>query len=288
MSTIVYTYPVSITDTSIPITPRDELITGANDGVRFLFDLANEYSYVSGTPSNGKAVRDLADISSAGSIANPDASVVAGGGGIDFTSISSGNKGIKLPAAVLDDLFEDQEYLVCSYVKMPLLADWPAVSSGLSGTWITATDGTSSYVDSPELALVCCSLTQVGGVTMRRQTAINVHAALSLTGCTIHAGLLTQISFWRTASATGFRFKSAGGTSVVTGAAGAKNAADFSAKTLNFGPFGSFGYGASVANWKNGQRLYRGFVENLHRSLRDPVTVLNADYDRVIARGVFT
>lgn len=288
MSTIVYTYPVAITDTSIPVTPRDELITGANGGLRFLFDLANGYSYAAGSPTNGKAVRDLADISAAGSIANPDASVVAGGGGIDFTGITSANKGIKLPASVLANLFADQEYLVCSYVKMPLLADWPAVSSGLSGTWITATDGTDSYVDSPELALVCCSLTQVGGVTVRRQTALNVHSALSLTGCTIHAGLLTQVAFWRTPTECGFRFKSSGGTSVVTGAAGAKNTADFSAKTLNFGPFGSFGYGASVSNWKKGQRLYRGFSENLHTSGRSPVTVLDDDYARTIARGVYS
>ena len=35
-------------------------------------------------------------------------------------------------------------------------------------------------------------------------------------------------------------------------------------------------------------RYYRSFIENLTTSGRDPATVLDADYARTVARGVFS
>lgn len=291
---------IEILNHSIPPMERDDLLTNDNDGVRFLFDLANGYSYAAGEPTNGKVVKDMAEISVNGTIANPAGLLASGGGGIDFTNILAIDNGIRVPATVAADLWADQEYIVCGYFKLPVAANWPPqTGSGLGGTFMTACSGTEDYTDSPEIGIVACNLGAVGRISFRRQGVIPTNATdIALSGMhTIHGGLLVQIAYWRTATECNFRLKSSGGTSLGTAAAaGAKNTSDFSAKQMNWGPFGQYGLPNS-GDFRTGLRLYRGFVINhkrmgyssgITRPGYDPVSILNRDYDSVIARGVFS
>ncbi|RYD38981.1 MAG: hypothetical protein EOP87_00155 [Verrucomicrobiaceae bacterium] len=285
-NTIVYQIPGAITDTSIPILPRDALLTGSNNGVRFLFDLANAFSWTPGTPVQGKAVTDMAEISAAGQVNLSAGTLANTGNGIDFTSVT-GRGCVSLPATVAANIWTDQQFIMCAYYKMPAV---PTVTTGSASTSLfTAESGNSDhYGASAEFVLANWITTVSGRVQFARCTALNTVDTRNL-DMTIHAGLVTQVACWRTATEWNARFKSSAGTTLGTLAgANTKNTTfDFSAKTLNFGPSGSFGikdpYGA-----KTGLRLYRGWVENLVTSGRTPITVLDADYTNTIARAVYT
>lgn len=83
--------------------------------------------------------------------------------------------------------------------------------------------------------------------------------------------------------------KSTNGTEAITKAVGADNNQDFSGNTFVFGRnVGFSGGGPGVLPSLSGLRLYRGFVENLARSGRDPLTVLDADYAAVTKRAAFS
>lgn len=86
--------------------------------------------------------------------------------------------------------------------------------------------------------------------------------------------------FWRTASETGIRIKSSGGTSLVTAASGSANSANFSSNIPRFGP-ATNPFGSTMTRQ---YRIYSGGIENLAISGRSPVTVLDADWVRVQTR----
>lgn len=286
MATYVWTLPGTITDTSIEPLRRDMLLAGDNNGVRFLFDLENRFCYDAGAPTAGKAVRDIAEISAAGAVAQPTALLTSAGGGIDFSSTDTRDFGVRIPATVSADLWADQEYIICSYYKMPAIGNYPTVTSGLASPFFTATSALESYANSPEIVISAWDRSTSGWLSFRRQTALNAYS-LAVLVPTTHAGQVVQMAVYRTASGWAVRIKSPAGTSTAAGAGNAKNTLDFSAKQINFGIFGIFGPNTELAS-RTGRRLYRGWVENLHRSGRDPVAVLDADYARTVSRGVFS
>lgn len=288
-NTIVYQVPGAITDLSIPPLLRDSLLAGANSGIRFLFDLANAYSWTPGTPVQGKAVKDMAEISADGLINTTGGTLANSGNGIDFTG-SSARACLSAPASVLADLWADQEYILCGYWKLPVIGNFPGAGGGQNTTMLTAEAGNSEhYGTSAEIVMAAWDMGAVGRLKFTRPIAVSTTGAEQINAdMTSHAGLLTQIAMWRTATAWNCRLKSSAGTTLGTqNTTNVKSTGNFSAKELHWGMSGSFG--VQVTNSaRTGLRLYRGFVENTKRSGRPPLTVLDDDYTRTVARGVYS
>lgn len=283
-NTVVFQIPGAMTDTSVLPIPRDPVLTGAGTGVRFLFDLANSYCWTPGTPVQGTVAKDMAEVSA-------DATVNVGGGtlanlgnGIDYTS-STGRTCLSLPASVAANLWTDQEFIMCAYYKLPAVPEATTGSASLS--LFTAEAGTDHYGASPEFVLANFVATVSGRVQFARCTAVSTVDTRNL-DMIIHAGLVTQVACWRTATEWNARFRSSAGTTLgVLSGSNVKNTTfDFSAKELHFGPSGSFGLRPDYA--RTNLRLYRGWVENLVLSGRSPIAVLDADYLRTAARAVYT
>lgn len=294
MSTLVYTTPGTITDTSVPILERDDILIGDSDGVRFLYDLANSFCYTPGTPTNGKAVNDLGQISAAGSIVNPTGQLAAGGGGLDWTSVANGSgnrSGLIIPNSVVADLWAAQNYMIVAYVKLPAAADWP-IGNGYDTTIFS--HATASWASAAELMAIGFAgngSASIGIRANRQRAAATAEVNDSGIGtAALHGGLVAQVAVWRTATdELKLRVKSSAGTTngTVTFGANSDNTQNFSAQSHGFGNLGTFGQ-YEIATHGNGLRHFRGFIENLATSGRDPVTVLDADYARTIARAVYS
>lgn len=286
-NTVVYQVPGAITDLTIPPLPRDALLTGANGGVRFLFDLANAFSWTPGAPVRGKTVRDLAEISADGLI-NTAGALAAAGNGIDFTT-STGRACLSAPAGVLGDLYADQEYILCGYWRLPAIGSFPGVGTGQNTTMLTAESGAGDhYGSSAEIVMAAWDMAAVGLLHFTRPTAVSASGTESINlDMTAHAGLFTQIAVWRTAASWNARLKSSAGTTLgAPNTVNVKSTGDFSSKGLHFGMSGAFGVQVSNSA-RTGLRLYRGFVENTKRSARPALTVLDEDYGRTVGRAVY-
>ena len=297
--------PVDLTR-SLPA--RDPALVGvANNGVRFLCDLAFPWSYPGGSPvgrpdaaapANGAVVYDVAERANA-SVLISAGSLAYAGGGFDFTNsqavgtagTAGRDCGIVIPASVLADIWTayggaSQQFLFSMWVKLPSLANWNASATLLSMA------GDLSYTSSPSL-FVLAQLTG-GYLQFRRQTAAgayDVTNVMAITPAPADYGSVVQLSVWRNAAGQGMRLKSANGTILVTKAVGADNTQNFSANTLTVGRNGAaFGGASATATLTalSGVRIYRAYMENLARSGRDPVTVLDAAYAAVMARNPFS
>lgn len=293
-------------DTSRPKRWRDLLLKDVqNDGVRFAFDLAFPYSYPGGAPIGrpaaaapvaGATVGDISDHANGSAAVATAGGIAYVGGGFDFTNsaASSGgtlDQGVMAPASALADIFapfggKSQRYLACLYCKLPALADWNATGTILSFF------GDKSYSTSPSLFIL--AMVNGGLLQVRRQTGANAYDTVAPTGILPAAGdygTVVQIAHWRSDAGQGLRLRSANGIVIGTRAMGADNTQDFSANAMcfgrNAGSFAGTSYQTVLPALK-GFRVYRGFVENLARSGRDPVTVLDADYMRTMARGIFS
>lgn len=266
----------------------------ANNGVRFMFDLAFPYSYpgglpatraAAGAPSNLAVVQDMAEIAN-GDVAVPAGSIAYSGGGFDFTASSGLPSGVRVPAAALADIFTpfggaSQRFLLVGYFKMPAAVDWNNSAS------IETFMGDLAY--SAAASLVNVNMRENGGtpgrIDMRRQIAAGTQAgALNLDLVAGSFGALCQIAVWRNAAGVGFRLKSAAQTSLITSAVGADNTQDFSASRMTWGRPNAFNNTTGVNTRFNGMRCYRGWLESLARSGRDPVMTLDNDWSYVQAR----
>ena len=279
------TVPGVSADLSKPMRKRDALVRDDNDGVRFLFDIAFRWCYAAGTAvASGKPVNDMAERDNSQLVMRGGQSIPITGNGLDFSGLTLPGNYIAIPASVMADLWADQEFLICMYLTPPTLANWIASLRCIMEGSIAQ----NSYVTDPDIALIGLAS---GGFSIRRQTAINTVASLSLSAAAAGAyGALTQVALWRTPNQFGARAKTVTGQAVSTAVAGAKNTANFSANVGGFGVPPGFwtNSGLSSDELKAVQfKLHRGFVENLHRSGRDPVDVLDADWARTIARNVF-
>ncbi|KQQ12438.1 hypothetical protein ASF56_04540 [Methylobacterium sp. Leaf122] len=278
------------TDTSLPMLARDALLTGDGGGVRYLFDLANKFSYPGGAPAHNVRVVDLAERS-------PDGRVVAGsavasaGNGFDFTGITAASYVEAHPApsaSIWGGGTSPQYFLAAGYFRLPTAADWFTGGGTGLAAFLASSVGVRGYLDESDLLTIGAVATNKA-ITARRQTnGSSATDVLTITPGAADYGQVAQIAYWRNAAGQGFRLKTAntvGGALIATQALGAPNTGDFSAKKLQMGqPASFFQPQASAHNL----RLYRGWLENLLISGRDPVTVLDADWARTMARGVFS
>lgn len=299
--------PISVSGSSLATACRDALLTGAaNNGVRFIADLSFGYCYPGGafegrpspsSPANNAVVYDVADT------ANGSVKLISGntinysGGGFDFGSITKKDNYLEIPASVAADIYTSyggasQQFLACMYIKLPTSANWNTSSSVLPMLHFAGT-GTATYQNTSDLVAIAQGAN--GTLQGRRQTGAGAASTASITLDSGDYGLVTQVAYWRNASGVGIRIKNSNGTKITTAAVGSNNTQDFSGKTGIAGVSGGF-WAVDGNNVLNGAgqtgaknfRLYRLFVENLARSGRSPLTVLDADYARVAARSVFS
>lgn len=261
------------------------------DGVEFLFDLGS----VAGWPSQAAPLitDPVPDVSGNG---NGEMAITSGqtlafaGGGFDFAGVTADNEVIKAPACLSAIHAGLQYFMVASWLKLPVQADWS--TSAFIAPFFCTTDTEGGYSSTEaDLLTLAQSSSSGGSLTARRQTALGTVEQTSLVMPTGYFGLVSQVAFWRNASGVGLRIKSSAGTLVATGAASVANAADFSAKRPQWGvtkswfdPSGARPNHEDAVNF----RLYRGWIEDLAASGRDPVTVLDADYARTVARDVYS
>lgn len=277
-------------DPSLPVIVRDPLLMGDNTGVRCLFDLAFPYSYQGGIPTQDSLIRDIAGQNDCKFNLPAGQSVGFVGNGFDFSTLTADthprdNCNIEAPTGVWSTISVAQEFLVCFYLKLPTDADWNT-DPNLFPFFLGSEQGYQLEADPITIAQAGSAGTKV--VTFRRQTALNaqVNTQVNAVG---HFGKFTQVAYWRTSSGVSARLKSIDATTITNTPAGPANTLDFSGCRGLFGvvpPFTLF----SIANHRTARnfKLYRGFIEDLSLSGRDPTTVLDADFARVVARDVFS
>lgn len=284
--------------TSNPKFRRDQVLDDdVNNGVRFLFDLGFPFSYPggpidgrpnAGPPSNGSVIYDVAEIEN-GAFATSSSGTTYSGGGFDFAAVSDRYHELRAPMSALGTVIASsaQHFAVCFYARLPTLADW------YSGTGIIplfCTNGNAQgYAGAPDLATI--GVRSGGQIQAARSTtAVGTTETRTVTVPDGMAGRVSQILYYRNGSNTELRIKNSGGILTSSGASGAPTSLDLSACQARWGvcqalwDFGSKPSLSTAKKW----RLFRGFLENLGTSGRDPIAVADADYQRVFARGVFS
>lgn len=279
---------VAFTDPSLPVLTRDRLLLDDNGGVRHLFDLAYPFSWPGGVPVNGAVIRDVAENADGAFTLTGTGTVAAAGGGFDFTNVTTPVAEITIPAAVSTDIWGDgvvnQYFLQCLYMRLPTLAGWSV--SGVPAMTSFTSAATGFQAENEMFGFH--QATSGGTPRVRGLRCLNGTASLdefNIEPTAGHYGSVVQLAFWRDASGQVMRLKSANGSILTGKAVNVNNAVSFAGKA------GHIGIGA--ARWPpvttgRGFRVYRGFVENLRTSGRNPAAVLDADWARTIARGVFT
>lgn len=297
--TVVYELrsPLATADTSLPPGVLDPLVRGAaNDGVRFIADLAFGYCYpggnpigrpAPGSPAQGAVVYDAAEKANASFVLASGQTVSYSGGGFDFSALTDRGSYLAIPASVAADLYAafagvSQRYVACLYVRLPSLADWNTDSNMAPFLHWSA-----SAFNTPSTDLFTLGQTSGAskGIQLFRQTAGATAAALNVTPASADYGLLGQIGTWKTETQMGLRLRTVNGIQILTSATVTQNSGDFSALTGKLGVGTAFwrspiGVQANSVKW----RLHRAWIENLARSGRDPIAVLDADWARVQAR----
>ncbi|MFN4238548.1 MAG: hypothetical protein ACK4FZ_15150 [Vogesella sp.] len=279
----------SFSDAALPTLRRDPLLYGAGDGVRFLFDAAFPFSYAGGVPTNGVAIKDVAERSNGSFVLAAGETVGFNGNGFDFalmTAVSGQSPShVLAPASVWADIAAQQYFLLCMYMRLPAQADWNAEASILP--FFASSNNSNGYNAVADPITVAFS-TGSKSIGFRRQTAVGAQVDTGVIPAAGHYGQVVQVAYWRNAAGVGARIKGSAGAILTTGAVGAANAADITACQPRFGSVQPFtNYAMATHRTCRKYRMYRGFIENLARSGRDPVAVLDADYERTAARGVF-
>lgn len=281
--------PGAITDTSIPILQADDYLRGGQGGVLFLFDLDYEPSYAGGAPTDGVTIGDISGNADSTFELTSGQTVAYSGRGFDFTGVTADGDYVAIPASVAADIWAGNQYfLVMFYVRLPIEADWNTISTlAPFAAWTSVANGYPGEAD----LLTIAQLDAGTGprLTARRQTnGASTAEAFNITPETSDFGQFAQILFWRDASGQGFRLKTASNTHLETKAVGSANTGNFSTKVGRLGIGESFWQLSNAAHLEAAKWvLYRGMVENLETSGRDPETVADDDWDRTVARGVF-
>jgi hypothetical protein len=277
----------NFTDTSLPVLKRDKLLENDGGGVLWLADFSRDYTWSSAAaPGNGDVIGSLTE-------ANPGAMRLANGGtvalagnGLDFATAKK-NTFVEIPATVLSTLWgggaRNQYFMACFYAKLPAQAGWNAAAGVLPMFQASP----AAYTTQPDLLLV--GQVSTPAISFRRQTAIGTNSGIDVALQSADFGSLAQVAYWRTASGAGARVKTAAGTRSGTGAVGVNNAANFSANVGQLGIGPGF-WTEPLSGQANCVKfsMYRAFIEDLVTSGRDPATVLDADWSRVIEEGLFT
>ncbi|MCA0204284.1 MAG: hypothetical protein LCH92_08080 [Proteobacteria bacterium] len=255
---------------------RDPILTGDNGGVTFMFDLAFRYCWAGGNPIGADVVKDAADVGDGAFVETGDGTIFAGGG-FDFAAPITNRAYVEGPAGCLASIHGGPQYfMVVGWYKMPTSEAWYATGGSIAPMFQCAA---TSYSAGPEL--VTWSQSSIPRIDYRRQTNGSTFQGGNTDPNANIFGQVTQIAYWRNAGGVGMRMRSALGTVLLATVVGDDNVGDFSAMKPKWGVPPGFGAAPNT-------RLYRGWIEDLAVSERAPLTVLDDDFTRVIARGAFT
>lgn len=295
------TYPAMFTTARVPGAPkaiRDSILRDANGGVTFLFDLAFGYCYPGGdpsarlppaAPSNGARIADVGDGANGSVSVAAEGAIGYAGGGFTFAAAAARNNCVRAPVGSLAPIQAGlQHFVVVGWFKLPTLADWYA-ETGVMPIFAT-NEHAVGYPSAPDLLTI--GATSGGGLTARRQTKVGgtVQTA-SVALPQAFFGKLAQIAVCRDASGMVLRVRTSEG--VVTSSlqvGGDENTESLGALQPQWGVTQSlwdFVAKPSLLKFRN-MRLYRGWIESLAVSKRDPVEALNLDWTEVTARGAFS
>ena len=300
MATHVLRIPTTIYDLKAKKAVRDPLLETSNNGVLFAADLSFPWCYPggdpasrpsAGAPESGAVIRDISEQNDAMFIGNDD-HVTYQGGGFDFTGLQNVGVGIQIPKSVINQIYLNQQFLVCFYVKLPILENWNV--SGAILPMFTAAPISRHFQNASEM--VVASQKKDGYIDFRYQTEIGVTTTLNAHVGQINAyGNFTQLAFWRgldnrfgMSARTVDGIRTASTSSEVT-----KNSEDYSSNNAYLGGSCS-GFCGTVSPVNPEQakgfsyRIYRAFIEDLSLSKRDPAQVIADDWARTIARKVFS
>lgn len=276
---VVLKSALASTAPGLTVLRRDPILNGDQGGVKFLFDLSFRWCHPGDTPVDGDVIRDISGTGDGDFDLVSGQSVSFSGGGFDFTSLTAEPAVVRGPAGCLSSIHGGNQYfMVVGWEKLPSLSDWNT-SASLATSFCTTT-GNPGYT-APEADMLTVAQVNTPSFAARRQTdGGSTVAALTQTSLANFRGQVCQWGFWRNAAGIGFRVKSALGTASLTGAVGSANSGNFAAKQPQWGVPESFNNLAGSAAHQNAanRRLYRGWVEDLEISERDPLTVLDADW----------
>ncbi|MCM0590157.1 MAG: hypothetical protein HEQ19_13965 [Gloeotrichia echinulata CP02] len=287
----VFQVPFTSTRTDLPLLSKDALIREANGSgsVRAVIDLGDEtgYSSLVASPPNGTALNNLTGESSvnANVVVTATGQLTYAGGGLDLSSTTGAGQFVQISNA-LAGIFSNQNFLITAYYKLPTLANW-----NTSATISTLADAGTFNVGADLLNI---NMTNGPAVTFRRQNG----AGPSVQTFTVNLdasdyGKLAQLAFYRTSAGQAALVRtslenirwSTSNVGGVLAARGIDNPQDFSANATRVGR-ASFSTGAAP-NGYSGLKLYRFFLVNMNLDNRDPLTLLNRDWARVVSRGQF-
>jgi hypothetical protein len=280
----------------------DNYCRGLDSGEAFLWDGAHPDGFpLQSDPANGSLIFNLLGDGADGDV------VLTGSSTLDFaqqgfkveTAIAAGEVpvGVRAPASILSNIWGAgaglQHFLMFGYVRLPTAAQWPTQAGSVNGfvSPVTINPGVT-YGTDPFPGLLAFDVTGGGArqVSFRRRLdSGSTFDTLAISAGIPTDGPIAQIAGWRNASGRGLRIKTQSIELIATGAAGAASTFDFSARQMVWGVAGGLAQTspAHTPAW----RIYRGGIENLEASGRDPVTVLDADWQRFasrLARGFYS
>lgn len=279
---------------------RDPVLAAASGGVRFLFDLDFSWCYPGGAfagrpapaaPLDNQVIYDIAERGNGRYVFNtvfeaPRATYA--GGGFDYTNVTHSPYGVQGPNDAWASIHAaaNDYFLVCSYMRLPTEAEWKP--SGGIVPFFDSNLGTGFWIGQAEMLIMgFLGGTNFRGFQFARQTAVGSQSSLYINalGSPVAFGKFCQVAYWRNAAGVRARVKSVDGELSASGAVGANNTADYSALRPTWGSYRSPNLSFSAEDvLATNYRVYRGWLEDLTMSGRDPLSVLNADWDRVIAR----
>lgn len=263
-----------------PLLKPDRIMESADGGLLWAFTLSSALSFArQDTPVDEDPLIDYVGLHGAGrvNLSGMGATSFAGGG-FDFSSVTAKGNFAECPAAAVADIYNDnQSWLLCAWVRLPSEADY---HDGTAFTpfcsFTTAANGWISQAD-------LCTFGQrySGGVkylSSRRQTAIGAVDSIDIAVNAADYGKVAMIMAWRDVANAerGLLYRTTEGTrSTVVSGAGVDNAADFSAQAGQFGITDAFWFTDYAAHLDASNfRLYRGWLENLNTSGRNPLVTV--------------
>lgn len=275
----------------------DPVLAGDNGGVKFLFDLPSSLGWPDqDAPLSGDVIKNIATTPGIMELGNGSMNIISGqavaftGGGFDFTGLTNHPAEVVGPAGALASIHSaDNDYfLMCCYMRLPSSTDWNTTNT--LAPFFCCTSSQNGWT-TPEADLLTVAMGGLSSnLTMRRQTAGATNVNVSITALDNFYGQLCQIAAWRNAAGAGLRVKSALGEQMAIAAVGVNNSENFSGQLPRWGvpiSFNNLSTGQSLqaahrATHKT--RLYRGWIEDLSASGRNPLSVIDADWARVQAR----
>jgi len=292
----------SITNPAVPTIYKDQYLNGAGAGALALWDTAYAGSYAkaatASAPVAGDVIRDLAGKGD-GVVSLIGAAPTGGqtkmpayaGGGFDFSGLTHVGSEIAFPSVIAEHIRAQANcyFLEMIYVRLPTQAQW--IAAGNQGRIPLAcfTDSPTGSATQSELADIFMSY---NGTSCKLNAFIASGASYVLVSSadmlSSEFGQLVQVSVYRTAAGVFLRHRSAARFDVKTNASVTKPSLSLVGRKWHIGLGNAFWSAATFPIGMQNLRFYRGAMEDLETSGRDPVAVLDADWTRTVARGVFS